>query len=130
MSAVIPLAVSILGILGLVALKGWEHSSGRVLFPTVRSRADAMVLRAAAFVKTVPRRVHDILEYITHHGLYQISRTALLLLRVAERRLMRVVNMIKGKGVVTRKGTNSTFLRDVAEHKNGIRERRNENNHV
>lgn len=126
MLATIPLALSIVGLLILFAVKEWERSSGRMLFSNFRKRADTRVLDLHALFRTIPKYTRDVLEYLVHHGAYQGSRTVLLLLRTVERRLMGILNMIKGKGVVTKRELPSSFLRHVAEHKNDIREKRNE----
>ena len=130
MLATIPLALSMVGLLALFAVKEWEHSSGKIFFPGFRKRADMWVLDLYTLFRTIPKYTRDALEYLAHYGAYQGSRTALLLLRMVERRLMRLLNMIRGKGVVTKRETPSTFLRHVTEYKNGMREKRDgEGNH-
>jgi len=123
MWAIIPLTLSVLGLLGIFLVKEWEQSSGRILFPGFRKRADARTLDLYAQVQAIPKRTKVMLLYLAHHSIYQSSRTALLLLRIVERRLMKLLNMIRGKGVVTKREPPSTFLKHVAEHKNGIRKR-------
>lgn len=125
MWVVIPLALSILGLLGIFLVKEWEQSSGKMLFPGFRKRADTRTLDLYVLIRAIPKRTKVTLLYLVHHSVYQGSRTALLLLRIVERRLMKLLNMIRGKGVVTKREPPSTFLKHVAEHKNGIREREN-----
>ena len=127
MFVIISLVVSIVGLFGLLALKEKEQSRGKVFFPGFRKQADLWVLNLYALFHAIPKHVRDVTRRLVHHGVYQGSRTALLLLRVIERRLMKLLNLIRGKGVITKGESSSAFLKHVAEHKNGIRERRNGN---
>ena len=127
MFVIILLVVSIVGLFSLLALKEKEQSKGKVFFPSFRKQADLWVLNLYALFHDIPKHVWDVTRRLAHHGAYQSSRTALLLLRIVEQRLMKLLNLIRGKGVVTKREPPSTFLKHVAEHKNGIRERRNGN---
>jgi len=123
MWATIPLAVSIVGMVTLVALKACELRRGRTFLEAARARLDARVLRLfAALQGDVPQKGKLFAADALHHATVQITGLVLLVVRFVERRLTRFVNMVKGRrNLKNGIGTRSTYLRDVTTHRDEVR---------
>ena len=123
MSAVWFLFVSLSGIAGLLFLKSFERRRGVTLFADARAKADSFVVETAQKAAVhIPRlfwqSVHGARAWAEHHGGALLENLA----HFAERKLLRFVNMVKGRREVSkRNGTASAYLKDVVEHRDGLR---------
>ena len=117
----IVLIVSLTGIVLLFMLKRWELQSRKVYLPVARAKTDIFALKMAAkahsFVRIMPGVSSHVSRQITHHTAYHTSAIALKLVQVVEEKLLRFINMIKGKGVIKDDRVASQYLRDVSEHR-------------
>jgi hypothetical protein len=126
MYAIIPLVVSIVGIIGLVLVKQWELRRGNVPWSGLRTRLDARAERLERiFSSGFPNALKYLVGEVTHAVAYHSSAAVLFIVRVTERRLFKLVNMIKGRREIRTNGSSSTFLKDVSEHRDHLRRSRN-----
>lgn len=121
--ATIPLAVSAVGISGLLALKALEIRRGMPFFGHARQRLDAKTVQLLSVLqRDVPERIRAIASDVMHHLAVQLTSLALLVIRFAERRLTRFVDMVKGRRELKQgNGTRSAYLRDVTSHRDEVR---------
>lgn len=117
----ITLAVALLGITMLLYLKQWELRRNRILFKTVRARADWWVERGIhSLQENVPRRSKEITKKIMTHTAYHTSTALLNGVRFTEKHLAQFSNMVKGHKEIQDRGSASTYLQDVSAHKQQI----------
>ncbi|HEY4517523.1 MAG TPA: hypothetical protein VJI74_01375 [Candidatus Paceibacterota bacterium] len=89
-----------------------------MFFPGLRAKADALVLSYTTGLHSLtPRPRKDLAKHMLREGAH--SGTVLLLhgVHFLERKLLRLINMIKGRGASTHPTTASEFLKSVAESK-------------
>lgn len=115
------LIISLVGITLLFMLKRWELQSRKVFLPVARAKTDILALKMTAKIRSLQRIIpgmgSHISRQITHHTAYHTSAIALKLTQVVEGKLLRFVNMIKGKGVIKDGRVASQYLRDVSAHR-------------
>ena len=121
--ATIPLAIAIMGILGLVGLKGWEQKRGKVVCGVVRAYIDTQVMRLGWwFAKRLPEMLKKRASACAHAVTYRVTAAVLVVVRFLERRLTRFVNFVKGRRDVRKQQrTRSPYLRDVRNYRDEIR---------
>ncbi|HUO50840.1 MAG TPA: hypothetical protein VMU25_04740 [Candidatus Paceibacterota bacterium] len=113
---------SLAGLIGLFALKQWELSRGRVLFPVYRMKADAQALHLKELLeagrkdltKLPPLFVHAV-QRIVHGMAVDAGHIAHWLGTQAHR----LADAVSHKRNFTPRETKSEFLKKVSEHKNG-----------
>jgi uncharacterized membrane protein YidH (DUF202 family) len=106
------------GIAVLVLLKHFEMKAGRTFFHSIRFKADTFIARTGLLIhRHVPTIGKKISKHVAHHTAYHTSSIVLMIVQFMERRLLRLVNLIKGKGVVKKNGSASFFLKHISEHK-------------
>lgn len=117
MTSIFSFTFALFAIAGMIAFKNWEIKSGITVFRKFRFKADRVVAKWFIFVKShMPTEGKHLSKEITHHTAYHVSRTALAVVRFAERKLIRIINFIKGKGIVRKDGTASHYLKNVSEY--------------
>lgn len=117
MTAVFSFSFAFLAIIGMFAVKNWEIKAGKTLLREVRFKADMVVAKSIIFIKSnAPTKGRVISKELTHHTAYHISHIALACVHFAERRLIRVINFIKGKGIVKKDRTASHYMKNVSEY--------------
>jgi len=113
--------IACISIVLLLYIKQWELASGRILFASVRSRADTFVLDSTAVFKThVPRVSKSLSRSVAQHMARYTNTILLHTVEYLEKQLAGFSNMVKGRGEVQKGGTASIFLQNVSEHKNNI----------
>lgn len=118
------LCVSSAGIVGLIAIKRWEMTTGRILLSDIRPAAGRVLGSGLHFVE---RRAPVLLKNWAWR-LYRTTR-ATLHLGVAwvvvhtERLLERVLSALRHTTAERGEGEASAFLREVAEHKKSLLQR-------
>jgi hypothetical protein len=129
---------SLLAIAALIYFRHLEERRGVMYGETFRLRLDEVVVRSFLKMKQVPKIFgwrgwehvfHDSVVFVLH----QLSLLALFLVRFLERRLVRLVNFVKGKHVSRTDAGVSIFLQDMTgesktlksihERKAGMRKR-------
>lgn len=121
---IVLLCVSALGLIGLISVKHWELTTGRILFSGVRPAAGRALgaglhfveRRAPAMLKSFARSAYRRLSAMLHLGV------AWAVLH-AEGALERVLNLLRHTTHPQSSGEASAFLREVAEHKKSLLER-------
>ncbi|MDP6388075.1 MAG: hypothetical protein QGG63_02285 [Candidatus Pacebacteria bacterium] len=116
MAAVFSFAFAFLAIIGMLVVKNWEIKAGKTLFHDARFKADKEVVKWITVLKShVPTRSRLISKELMHNIAYHVSHVALAGVRFAERKLVKVINFIKGKGVVKKDAVASHYLKNVSE---------------
>ncbi|OGG48128.1 hypothetical protein A3D66_00795 [Candidatus Kaiserbacteria bacterium RIFCSPHIGHO2_02_FULL_50_9] len=118
MGAAIAFSVTLSALCGFLALKHWELRRGRVLISKFRAKADALVLHyAKRLFALAPNPRPDLAKHLLREAAHSLTILLLRGLHFLERRLLKVVNMIKGRGTPARNDSVSEFLRSVSESK-------------
>jgi len=82
-----------------------------------RFKADKAVASWSTFVKShIPTKGKHLSKEITHHTAYHVSHAALGVVKFAEGKLVRIINFIKGKGVVRKDRNTSHYMKNVSEY--------------
>jgi len=125
MTPVIILGVSLTGITLLIALKEIEYKRRKTFALSLRQRADRRVLRLVNFFQIhLPTLSRKVWQQMLHHFALHLGTFFLKVVRFVENRLVRFINIIKGKGVIKKKGSASFFIQNVLEHKSELRRER------
>ncbi|MEK7589745.1 MAG: hypothetical protein AAB475_00630 [Patescibacteria group bacterium] len=117
MTSIFSFAVAFIAIVGMIAFKNWEIKAGKTILRNARFKADKVVVEWFIALKShIPTKGKHLSKEITHHTAYHISHFALGGVKFAERKLIRVINFIKGKGVVNKNGNASHYLKNVSKY--------------
>ena len=118
---IIVFIASLAGIVLLFMLKRWELQSRKIYLSVARAKTDIFTLKLAektrSLMRTIPGAGSHVSRQITHHIAYHTSAIVLKLIQAVEGKLLKFINMIKGKGVVKDDRVASQYLRDVSDHR-------------
>ncbi len=101
----------------MISIKNWEMKAGKTIFAKMRFKFDIFVAKYLIILKsyTQTKNGRYFLKKIIHYTAYYISHIALSCARFAERKLIKIINFIKGRGVIEKKGQVSSYLKNVAD---------------
>ena len=117
MTAVFSFGFAFIAIVGMIVFKGWEIKAGKTLHRDFRFKADRAVAKWTTLLKShLPTRGRVISKELSHNVAYHVSHAALSGVHFAERKLIRIINFIKGKGVVKKDRTTSHYLKNVSKY--------------
>ncbi|MBT3282739.1 hypothetical protein HON59_00695 [bacterium] len=117
MTSIFSFGISFIAIVGMIAIKNWEIKRGVTLLRDARFKADKAVASWSTFVKShIPTKGKHLSKEITHHTAYHVSHAALGVVKFAEGKLVRIINFIKGKGVVRKDRNTSHYMKNVSEY--------------
>lgn len=123
MTAIISFGVSVVLMALLIALKRFELRSGKRYLARMRNGLDRFVIRLwNVVVRRLPRLLFQSLRYVIIHITDLLSSGLLRIIRIFEHRLNRFVHAVKGKKQLNGNGSSSNHLKDMAEHKQEVRE--------
>ena len=98
--------------------KQWERQRELLWYQSFRKYGDHATLVAARFLVVVPHKVKFFIVHLLHIIVYHVGALVWRVVRFAERKLYRFVNMIKGRKEVHReRGSSSLFLNAISEGK-------------
>ncbi|MBP9669053.1 MAG: hypothetical protein KBE09_02070 [Candidatus Pacebacteria bacterium] len=116
-------SVTLLGITGLFGLRMWEVKRGARLLETTRAHADDLarylkylLQRFGAQMRRFPSLMLLITRYFIHLGAKAFARFA----RKMEEGAHQIADRMSHKHRFQRRESQNQFLKDVAEHKNGL----------
>ena len=117
MIAIFSFIFSLLAIIGMISIKNWEMKAGKTIFAKMRFKFDIFVAKYLIILKsyTQTKNGRYFLKKIIHYTAYYISHIALSCARFAERKLIKIINFIKGRGVIEKKRQASPYLKNVAD---------------
>ena len=117
MIAIFSFIFSLLAIIGMISIKNWEMKAGKTIFAKMRFKFDIFVAKYLIILKSYTQTNNGryFLKEIIHYTAYYISHIALSCARFAERKLIKIINFIKGRGVIEKKGQVSSYLKNVAD---------------
>ncbi len=114
--------VSIVGIVGIFALKSWERRTQRILVPLLRKKMDIHAMQAKELLGAasidlakLPPAGLRLARFLAHEAVLGLA----FLARVTEGRLHRLADLVSHKHRFEKRETRSEFLKKVSEHKNG-----------
>lgn len=101
----------------MISIKDWEIKAGKTIFAKIRFKADIFIAKYLIILKsyTQANSGRYFSKEIIHYSAYYISHIALSCARLAERKLIKIINFIKGRGIIKKKGQVSSYLKDVAD---------------
>lgn len=118
MVSVFSFGFAFLAIVGIIAFKNWEIKAGKTILREKRFKADKIVAGwFTTFKSHIPTKGKHLSKEITHHTAYHVSHAALGGVKFAEKKLVRIINFIKGKGVVRKDRTTSHYMKNVSGFK-------------
>ena len=118
MAWILALLGSLIGIAGLLIFKNWEQRRGGLPGAAIRATADAKVVVISTQLKQFPQTLHVSFRVLLKHVIFYVSAAMLRVVQFTERKLIRVINLVRGKGdITTKKGSASFFLQNVATYK-------------
>ena len=117
MIAIFSFIFSLLAIIGMISIKNWEMKAGKTIFAKTRFKFDIFVAKYLIILKSYTQTNNGryFLKEIIHYAAYYISHIALSCARFAERKLIKIINFIKGRGVIEKKRQASPYLKNVAD---------------
>lgn len=115
---ILALLSSVIGIIALLIFKNWEQRRGGMPGASIRATADAKVVVISTQLKQFPQTLHSSFRVLIKKVIFYVSAAMLRVVQFTERKLIRVINLVRGKGdITTKKGSASFFLQNVATYK-------------
>ena len=114
--------LSLLGIVTLFSLKAWELRTSKIIAPEMRERAD---IKAYEFKKLLARSQEELrklppeMVYLARTILHDAALGAASVARFLEGQSHRLANLVSHQRGFERRETQSDFLKNVSEYKNG-----------
>ena len=124
MGAIITFGTSLVLLAGFLALKVWEQTSGRVLGSEFRRTLDAWVLRCTRAAVDAPPKLSELCLCALRGGVAHARVVIPHLFSVVRARVERAIEHFRARRLSkphAERGEASEFLKNVSEHKNGIR---------
>ncbi|PCI30341.1 hypothetical protein COB55_00030 [Candidatus Wolfebacteria bacterium] len=110
--------LSLVCIISVLSLKYWEDKKHVVLFARARTNADMRTRRFFDRIASdTKERVHSGFHFSLHAIMHGLHTSVTYIKQSTERRLVRVLNFIRGRGSHKQTGSASFFLRRIAHHK-------------
>lgn len=121
MVAIILFGISLLGLIAFLFFKRWEvRQEDATLYRQKRTVLDHLVVRLGKRLSVIPHFLRDFLLHAFHAIVFHVSAFVLRVVRFVERRLLRFVNMVRGKREIHhKKGSASLFLTSISEERYG-----------
>jgi hypothetical protein len=113
------------GIIVLISLKMLQEKMGLLLFwPDAREKSEIFLQKQATKVSVVREGFSKRSFYIAlHFVLSKLRAFFVFLQRIIDKRLVHLVNLIKGKHMLETRGKASHFLHDITRFKDRFRRR-------
>ena len=114
----VTLAISVVGMLGLLMLKRWELTTGRVVGGSARPAVGDFAHRGLMWVESVLPGLARAWLYRAEESAHTfMHRAAALVVLLAERLLERSLHLLRRNTEARTDGQASAFLREVSAHK-------------
>ena len=114
--------LSLVGIVGLFAVRGWEIRHERVVAPRLRARVEGWALHFKELMSALEKDAEKLPPELLHLSRIVIHRIALALaalMRFLERKAHDLADLVSHKHGFRRRAPRSEFLNKMMEHKNG-----------
>ncbi|MBI2618205.1 hypothetical protein HYW58_02015 [Candidatus Kaiserbacteria bacterium] len=112
---------SLIGVVSLVGFRMWEIQQETRLFNIQRARLDEFVRRVQTYVRTrMPVFGHLAFARMYHTVAHRLALFMLSVLKAVEKRVIRLLEYLRGKRDIQKGVTQSEFLRKVSEHKRNL----------
>ncbi|MEX0652045.1 MAG: hypothetical protein WD509_01040 [Candidatus Paceibacterota bacterium] len=113
--------ISLSGIVSLLYFRLWEHRNGVRILGTQRVRLDATVASLYMHLeRRVPTLDHTLFFRIYHITVHYFALIVLGIVKIIERKMVTLLEYVRGKREVRRGVTRSEFLKQVAQHKESL----------
>jgi hypothetical protein len=110
--------ISLVGISSLIGISLWEKRRGKKVFAEQRQALD---IRIVALTRIITERVAQLngrlFLQIYHHIVHVGALIVLQVVRVVEKRTVKVLDTVRGKRELSNNKTQSVFLKQVRSHK-------------
>lgn len=102
---------------GMIAFKNWELRAGKTIFREIRFKADRIVFSFFTFIKShLSTKGKSLSNEVIHHTIFYFSHFALNCIKFLEKKLIRLINFIKGRGILKKERNTSVFLKNISEY--------------
>lgn len=113
--------ISLLGIASLLYFRLWEIERGKRLFNTERKRLDEKIISFGKYIENhIPTFNRVIVLRIYHFVVHYFALIVLTIIKVIERRMVYLLEYVRGKREIKRGVTQSDFLKQVGDHKRSL----------
>lgn len=110
--------ISLSGIISLLYLRLWEIRRGSRLYNFQREKLDEKVVSLGEYLRhRIPTFDRSVVSRMYHTTIHYFALMVLSILRIIERRMVSLLEHVRGKREVTRGVTQSDFLKQVGSHK-------------
>ena len=117
MASIFSFGFALIAIVSMITFKNWEIRAGKTILREKRFKADKIVANWFTMFKShLPTRGRKLSKEITHHTAYHISHFALSGVKFIERKLIRIINFIKGKGIIKKDRKASHYMKNVSKY--------------
>lgn len=110
--------ISLLGIVVLLYFRLWEIKRGSQLYGVQREQLDRVVVSLWVYIEThVPTFNRAVVLQIYHAIVHYFALIVLSIVKIVERKMVFLLEYVRGKREVKRGVTQSDFLKRVGDHK-------------
>lgn len=121
MMSISAFTISLFGIISLLYFRLWEVRRGEQLFAKRRREFDTKLISLREHIKSrIPTLDQKVIFRIYHTIVHYFALVVLFLVKVIERRMVSLLEHVRGKREVTKGVTKSEFLRQVKDHKKSL----------
>jgi hypothetical protein len=118
------LSISLIGIIGLISFSLWEKKRGRKVGESYRERLDTAIRGSADIVvKNIPTIDAHLFQRMYHYSIHLFALMVLRLVKVIEKKVVKVLDTVRGKRDLPKSNTQSAFLKRVSDHKQDLEKR-------
>ncbi|MCE9541433.1 hypothetical protein K8R03_02640 [Candidatus Kaiserbacteria bacterium] len=120
--AILIFALSLLSIILLFSLKAWEVRTSKVFAPTLREHADTRALELKSWISWSQgelKKLPSEMVFLTRTIVHDAALGAAFIARTVERQSHRLADLVSHKRGFERRETQSDFLKNVSDYKNG-----------
>lgn len=113
--------ISLGGLIGLIGFSLWEKKRESKVGARYREVLDqATRTGVEKLVKQIPVVDAHLFRRLYHNSAHLTALVVLRLVKVVEKRAVGVLNTVRGKRELSKTDTQSTFLKHVSDHKQGL----------
>ena len=113
--------ISLSGIISLLYFRLWEIKRGERLYNVQRAVIDEKIISLNMYIKNhMPTFDREIISRTYHTVVHYAALIILNLLKIIERKMVSLLEHVRGKREVKRGITQSDFLKKVGDHKQSL----------
>ena len=113
--------ISLFGIISLLYFRLWEMKRSERLFSVERRKLDEKIVSFGKYIKEkIPTFDRSIVLRVYHITVHYFALIMLWIIKVIERRMVNLLEYVRGKREIKEIVTQSDFLKQVGDHKRNL----------